>query len=492
MEKDFSKTEELLRKAGRAVHISDAEKSRVRANLLHVINTPAPRSWWSVIVHANLIRFGVVPLVIIFLVAGGVTVASAKTLPGDLLYLVKTEVLEPVQGFAYTKTEEKITYRQFLADKRLQEMVELVSVNKLNDEEENILFSNFDEYQKVVSKDAGEVSLEELVEAESHFESSLRAYGRIFAQADREDIEEKIQTRVTRALQSRSKAEQELGISKDDLEGAANRKELEAREIVASVRDEFEVAEDTRTKLQAETQVDLADQAIEEGEKNIEVGAFAQAIVSFEKAKRFAREAYTVFSAQQKYALAPRELSVTATEILEEKTRAPIQEDIIQGDTGTEAVATMMMVEDESEKTDVNIYVYFEERISELVDGESTPTAYMKIFPDLMAKDFRGVTAKGGVYEVSDGEVVFAEAGTPNNLSRRIESVGHAQLLINIATRLGTELITIENVDSIILQIQESPDSSQKQEKEEGAEDVVEDGLPDIEQDAELDVQVEL
>ena len=488
MEKDFSRTEELLRKAGKDVHISDAEKSSIRTNLLRTINTPAPKSWWSIVIHANLVRFGVVPLVIVvFLVGGSVTVASADTLPGDFLYAVKTEILEPIQGFAHVKTEEKITYKQSLAEKRLQEMVELESVGQLDDREEDLLLARFDEYQGEVSKGAEGISTEELVEVESRFESSLRAHGRIFAQANREDVEEKIQTRVTRALQSRSKAEQELGVSKDNLKDVADRKRLEAKETIVSARDSIGVAENTRIKLQAETQVDLADQAIEEGEESIETGAFAQAIVFFEKAKRFAREADTVFSAQQKYALAPREFSITAANILEEKTRAPIQETTISEDMS--ASGTLLMAEVETKELEINVYDYFEQKISEFAGGQNTPSVYMQIFHGLWAKDFRGVTARSGVYEVSDEKVDFVEAGELDDLAQQIESVGHTQLLINIATRLGIELITTENVDSIILQIQKLPDLPQRQKE---AEDTEEDELPEIELDTQLDVRIEL
>ena len=487
MGKDLSRTEEFLRKAGQSVHISATEKSRIRINLLRTINSPTSRSWWSIVIHKNVIRFGAVPLMIIFLVGGSVTVVSADTLPGDFLYPVKTGILEPIKGFAYVKTEEKITYKQGLAEKRLQEMVELEYMGQLDDENEDILLANFDKYQEDVSRDAEKVSTEELVEVESRFESSLRAHGRIFAQADREDVGEKIQTRVTRALQSRSKAEQELGMSKNNLEDVAKRKELEAKETAASIRGRIAIAENTRTKLQAETQIDLADQAIEEGEKNIELGAFAQAIVSFEKAKRFARESDTVFSAQQKYALAPREFSIEATKMLEEKTRAPIQKEAMSEDVGVSA--TLSMAVGEIEELEVNVYTYFEQKISELVDGQRTPDVYMNFFPGLLGKDFRGVTARGGVYEVSDGKVNFVEAGTPDNLALQIESVGHTQLLINIATRLGVELIAPENVDSIILQIQEPPDSLQKREE---VEKVDEDELLEVELDTQLDVRVEL
>ncbi|HEV8677244.1 MAG TPA: DUF5667 domain-containing protein [Candidatus Paceibacterota bacterium] len=88
---------------------------------------------------------GAFAALLLIVVAGSGTAYAAKgALPGDLLYSVKTNVNEPIEGALAFSTESKIEYQNGLAQNRLEEAEALASQNRLDSSTTQELESSID------------------------------------------------------------------------------------------------------------------------------------------------------------------------------------------------------------------------------------------------------------------------------------------------------------------------------------------------------------
>ena len=76
-------------------------------------------------------------LFILFFSTASLVFASRSSLPGDILYPMKVGFLEPVEGRALVKPEEKVNYQANLAIRRLLEAENLAENGKLDQDKEN-------------------------------------------------------------------------------------------------------------------------------------------------------------------------------------------------------------------------------------------------------------------------------------------------------------------------------------------------------------------
>lgn len=105
--------------------LSDEVKSRmldtIYAETPIATATPTPFVYgWS-----SWYRYAATSFVVIFLISTGTAYASLDSLPGDWLYGVKTEVLEPLALSLHFEAEGKNRYRLSLLQKRIEEVEEL-------------------------------------------------------------------------------------------------------------------------------------------------------------------------------------------------------------------------------------------------------------------------------------------------------------------------------------------------------------------------------
>jgi len=448
MNNDFNKIEKLLEEAGQAVRLSASEKVKVKNFLTRKIDQPNLESLFVSWKQYPTVRYATIPLIAIFLISG-VTVVSADTLPGDLLYPVKTELYEPIRGLTYFSNEQKLAYQESLAEKRLSEMVELGTEGRLDESLGKELLVEFDLHRQNVEKRAENASLEEKVAVESDLESTLRAHERIFADLGREDIQKKIQEKIILTVKSRIKAEAELNLSSVSLKDAAAKKQQEVAEKIAVLGKQIDSFEEDQLALQVKGQINLAEQSVLEGSKDIEAGAYARAIIQYEKASRLAQEADTVFTIQNKYALGPKEISNEEVVSLREKTKPARKSEV-----AVEVASLFAPIEVEQ----VDVYQYFQNQLE--ASGVAIPEAYLSIYPGMLVKDFSGVISRGGIYQVSDGQIIFEPTieMADNANGQIIESEGYVRLLINIATRLSIEISSTQSVDLIIQKVKEPLD----------------------------------
>ena len=131
-----------FKKSADEVRLSDGVASRMRARLVayihaHPVPSPYQRFLGILSPFAFLARTPVIAVPLIFLVAFGAASAYAASgaLPGDILYPMKTNLIEPMRGLFALSDEAKAAWKVELAEERLAELEELAAKGKLISEE---------------------------------------------------------------------------------------------------------------------------------------------------------------------------------------------------------------------------------------------------------------------------------------------------------------------------------------------------------------------
>lgn len=121
------------------IRLSDEAKGRVRSNLLaHMLANPARIVSPYVSVFSSMFSRPALALgVFLLLIVGGATTfAASGSLPGDPLYLLKVNVIEPIKGFAVARSpEEKAKWQVSLAEERVREVEQLATKERMTTEE---------------------------------------------------------------------------------------------------------------------------------------------------------------------------------------------------------------------------------------------------------------------------------------------------------------------------------------------------------------------
>jgi len=134
--------------------MTDVEKKRIYDNILNSpVESKLVKSPWfsySFVFSVNRSRFAyyvIIPL--IFILSGsGIVFASEGSLPDSVLYPLKVNIVEPIEGALKFSSKAKAEHESSLASKRLVEAEILASENKLdlkNEEKINKLLSKHTE-----------------------------------------------------------------------------------------------------------------------------------------------------------------------------------------------------------------------------------------------------------------------------------------------------------------------------------------------------------
>ncbi len=120
---------QYLEQAAREVHLREDEKAFIKQRLDVYMQEHPVREHRSVRQRMYLfITTHPMPIAIFalaLLLGGGTSVAAAQSLPGDILYPVKTEINEPVRGWFYLDAEAKAEFEAWLAERRNDELARL-------------------------------------------------------------------------------------------------------------------------------------------------------------------------------------------------------------------------------------------------------------------------------------------------------------------------------------------------------------------------------
>ncbi len=240
--KDF---EEKLQNAAQELRLAADEKALIRERLVTYMSykpirasVPVARAHasraqgaWSFFRVHHLSGALVIALVV---TTGtfGVSFAATSALPGDLLYPVKVNVNEELQGAFLTSNEARMTWERERAVRRLDEASQLASQGRLDPERQQEVTRLFAEHTEAAVSSVRAVEKTDPVlaaEASNDLEQSLGTHEEVLArmivaQDDTVDdsaraLVEQVHTAATEAGKIREDAEQKIAIDETDTGG---------------------------------------------------------------------------------------------------------------------------------------------------------------------------------------------------------------------------------------------------------------------------------
>lgn len=257
------------------------------------------------------LQYGMLALAVCVFSGAGVAFASQNSLPGDLLYPVKTGVTEKLVKLAIISEEKRVEYEVSLVQKRLAEAETVASKNKLNARSgaqvSFLLDSHIADVKNLAVAISKRKSADAAVEINSELEAQLNSYAQVLGklaargQGDSssvalENIVVNLKDKATKTLEGRHSQEarlmaqtehfQEARVSAK-LQEAARAIERASQSLAARTPD---IAEGTYQK--AEFEILSAQEKIASGKAQLEAGDLAGAFVSFQDALRLAREVH--------------------------------------------------------------------------------------------------------------------------------------------------------------------------------------------------------
>ncbi len=149
------------------------EQPKQRATLAGYFGSPFGRK----------LSYSLASLLIIFGSTSGVALAAQNSLPGDLLYPMKTQVNEKVLGWAMTSQEAKVNYEIGLVQLRLEEIEKISVQNKLDDKKSAatkvLLDSHITSAKSKISNIKKQKGKNAGIEASATLEASLNAHAKV-------------------------------------------------------------------------------------------------------------------------------------------------------------------------------------------------------------------------------------------------------------------------------------------------------------------------
>ena len=135
---DFEKKLHTLNNMKHTVTMTDIERNHMRAHLAGIVHgsrVAHVSPYHSYFSFSKMIRATVYIVIGVIIGGGSISYIGASTaLPGDILYPVKTKIIEPAKGVFATTPESKLSYQENLMQTRLNEIDTLTKENKLNDQ----------------------------------------------------------------------------------------------------------------------------------------------------------------------------------------------------------------------------------------------------------------------------------------------------------------------------------------------------------------------
>lgn len=404
--------EDILKLAGNSVSLSGTEKTKIRHQLIKV----------STVRRFYFAKFVLAPLLIIILLTSTVAASSIGSLPGDRLYAVKTGIVEPAIGLF----KDRLEHEGELASRRLEEMVTLSAEGRLDEERKARALGLFEKHREIIKERSENIDPEKIVEVESNLESVLRANSRVFAGLGETDLEEEINKNIGDVVARRLSAENVINPGSK----AASLIEERVSGEIAKIEESIDGSE-----------VDLAKESLIEAQEHIDAGSYKKAIVLLNRASRFANEAKIVSETQSKFAIKEKKVDSGRVEHFLEAVKAPEEKEVM------EVVTTLV------EERQDSPYEHFQNLMVGLYRESKEPSVYIRTLPGLVTEDFNGVVLDSVLYQVVDGEISSSSADYSDD-----NEEGYARLLINIATRLKTEISSDKSVDYLWQIIQEKQD----------------------------------
>lgn len=185
------KSHKYLNKAGEEVCLTREERERMRRTLhaymeMKPLRTPMPAARTSALGWFLAPRpVAAILALSLFVSSAGISYAARDSLPGDILYPIKTHVNEPAQGALALSASAKAEWAIGVAGERIKEAAILAAENRLGTTTQKNLQANFREHAQLAVRRIGEESgsgPESRVQAAISFEARLSEYRSVLTQ----------------------------------------------------------------------------------------------------------------------------------------------------------------------------------------------------------------------------------------------------------------------------------------------------------------------
>lgn len=322
-------------KDAKSLKLSAAEKAEGR-RLLLVRIAPLSRHYKQGSIFNLLIprRLTAMPIMIliVLLLAGGVSAAAQHSLPGDALYRVKIGVNERVREALTFSHEGKAGVELNLAIKRLEEIEDVCSKVEVSPAALAKIEANFQTHADAVKARIAELEAKgetaAAADLAANFQTSLSAHERILAMLKSEEgcvaevkvFAPKVHSENEAAVETSSKLESQItSHASADVQAAAEGKITAAANKIAEVqsyidskKDEFSAESVARAEASLKEATDLKAKA----ESDLAAGHSGQAFVEAQEALQTAQQAKLLLNAEIRLKIEFRsESSVETNEI---------------------------------------------------------------------------------------------------------------------------------------------------------------------------------
>lgn len=263
-----------MNKNNEHLRLTDEERGEMRARLKlfmaehPVRNTFAERLFAktpSSVPGVTFMQPALAAFLIVLMVGGGTTYAAAEALPGDMLYMVKTKINEPIEGAFAVSPEAKANWSAALAAKRLEEAGALALEGRLTLEARELLEENFEKHteqfeESVAKLAAAEEQVEIAADVQSHMEVALKARIDVLqevsvaipdVEVELTPILEKIHPRVAAVESARTVTEERIAVKvgREIEEAAEAKRRIAEREVEVEKEDEEDRSERVATRV---------------------------------------------------------------------------------------------------------------------------------------------------------------------------------------------------------------------------------------------------
>lgn len=174
----------------RKIRMTSEEKKHILQNVLssHSVSKQPVLSPWTFFsftssFQKNFVYYGVLPILFVFVISGGAVFASQSSLPGDIFYPIKVNLVEPIRVALISSPKEKVVFQASLATERLIEAETLAVNGKLDKSKEEqlnkILEKNTAVFNTAVSNLRNVDSSENVDNIVTSFQANMNAHAQV-------------------------------------------------------------------------------------------------------------------------------------------------------------------------------------------------------------------------------------------------------------------------------------------------------------------------
>lgn len=315
-----------LRSVLRAQRLTDQERDGIRARLVTFLHErPLPHDSERLIVfpsyflHISRTVVSISVGALVLLIGSGISYAAERSLPGDPLYTVKTNVNEQVRAALAISANARAQWEIERVERRLEETEELIAVGKLNAKTSTAIATQFEQHSERIRQNievlAKKQDVSEAASLNSDFSATLRAHHRILGLLAIEPATETTVRPLLSTVEDRSNSRQDTQTSLEarvsaqaqtEAKTSAEGKKRSANNKITEVKSLYNK---TKKSLTPEVQVKIesglaaASKSYENAQARIGTNSYGEAFTLFQQAHRSAQEAKLLIKSRKHLAL---------------------------------------------------------------------------------------------------------------------------------------------------------------------------------------------